>query len=233
MLSIACVECHVDPGLANRLEHKIVALGELKTHLTGDPQFPLAASQLAPIPNERCQKCHRNPVVNKPGFSHAQHAGNRPCVRCHYTAGHSVTTTALAQAGILNPKTAQAAQVQLAALTGGAADLPNHVPVACSDCHRMSETPCQTCHTQPADHAKTTTPACETCHQAGEEFVFTHPTDRSDCQSCHTPAENHFKTEAACTTCHTKPGVDVDIHPHEATRRLRHLPRCSGEASRR
>jgi hypothetical protein len=204
---VGCIQCHVQPGFVARLKHKLVALDEVKMHLTGTPTFPLPDSRIEPVPNSRCQQCHKNPTVNKPGFSHAQHAARRDCVACHFNAGHAVTPAALAAAGILNPATSRGQQIKLAGFGIGAADLPDHISVVCSDCHRMSSTSCQTCHAQPSNHVKTNTTVCATCHAPGEKFVFTHPAGQTDCASCHPTRPDHFETAAECTVCHTKPGV--------------------------
>lgn len=198
--NVACIECHVDTGTLPRLEHKLIALKEVRDHFLGDPRFPLAASALEPIPNERCVHCHQRVVPAIKGLDHARHAAGRACVTCHAQVGHSVSATALATAGVLNAAGARLAEASRTAAPGAGTALPGHVGVACSNCHDMPRTPCAQCHT-PKHKSRG---ACGTCHRPGVRFVFTHP-KRPDCTSCHNAPAKH--RSGTCTTCHTQPGV--------------------------
>ena len=73
--NISCVECHVDVGTVARMQHKVVALKEVATHVTGDYSFP--GNQPPPVPSERCKRCHPNVTLTSTGFSHAEHAKSR------------------------------------------------------------------------------------------------------------------------------------------------------------
>ena len=89
--NIACIECHVDVGTVARMEHKVVALKEVATHVTGDYSFP--GNQPPPVPSERCKRCHPNVTLTSTGFSHAEHAKRGECVMCHTTVGHDVSVS--------------------------------------------------------------------------------------------------------------------------------------------
>jgi len=211
--SVACVECHVDPGPVARVSHKAEAMKELWAHLTGEPRFPLAT--VAAIPNERCVRCHDEIGTGADGFDHAQHASRATCVSCHAKAGHAVSDAALQSAGVFNDS---AKRPRLSSPTAtvdrGKANVAGHVSVSCSRCHDMVKTGCAACHKP--DHANagpaTKTDACDACHTAGPTFDFTHPRGRSDCFSCHArPAEHRHEGE--CSKCHTPAATWSFEHP--------------------
>jgi len=202
---IGCVECHVEPGMVARLQHKTVAMQELWVHVSGEPKFPRV--ETAVVPNERCVRCHES--INTPGFDHAKHAAGRQCQSCHATAGHSVGLPALKAAGVLNVTLSQETTPGPVAVPDqGSANVPGHVPTTCERCHDMARTGCQSCHSP--EH-KNTEPrkiaGCETCHKPGVEFAFAHPTGKLDCGSCHSqPTEKH-DFPGDCASCHTKQGA--------------------------
>lgn len=206
--NVDCVACHVDAGTVERLKHKLVALGELKAHLTGDPLFPL--SEMPEVPDGRCVSCHAEVTSQAAkGFSHDVHAAKGPCVSCHAEAGHEVTTETLAAAGVWSGRVmAAAADTTLPAPGRGSADVTGHVQVACTSCHVLSEVPCSSCHTP--EHVERG--ECATCHLPGAKFVFTHPQDTS-CQTCHdSPKPEHARGQT-CATCHLKPASWAFTHP--------------------
>lgn len=211
--NISCIECHVDSGQVARLKHKVVALGEVATHLRGDTSFPREVQ--ASVPNERCVRCHSKIAVKRTGFDHAVHAKRGPCIQCHADAGHKVTVASLKAAGYYSGLTGAGASSEstTAIVGGGKANLPGHVAVSCSRCHIMSASACSSCHT-PKHPARG---ECTTCHATGAKFAFKHPVDRTDCQTCHTPKATHTKTArptTACATCHKQAGVKWSFsHP--------------------
>lgn len=203
---LACIDCHVNPGLPARFAHKLEALKEVRAHFTGDNKFPRPLP--ANVPDSRCLRCHPNPGPKNPprGFSHADHREKAPCQRCHATAGHDVTTAELKAAGILDPESAASREVlarqglAVAVPGRGVANVPGHVGVACSRCHDMAATRCLSCHQPPSkpNHAGRT--RCVECHKPGRQWAFAHPTG-GNCRECHNPPANHFGSE--CGRCHS------------------------------
>ncbi|NTW28466.1 MAG: hypothetical protein HGA39_03775 [Coriobacteriia bacterium] len=210
----ACVECHVDPGIA-RLTHKFVALGEVISHLRGNYSFPLATPPN--VPDARCARCHPLVTVSIPGFSHDEHEQRGACTMCHMNAGHAVTTADLVAAGIYSgrslPSTGTAGATSI---DGGMADLAGHITVACSRCHVMSKIPCSSCHTASAAH-KGRPKDCSLCHAPGSKFVFTHPVNRTDCATCHTAPASHVTRPTNCAICHQVGAAFVFTHPTART----------------
>lgn len=193
---VDCVDCHVDPGIAAQVSHKAVALQEVYIHFTGDPRFPGAAE----VPDSRCLACHDGGIETAtPGFDHEAHRAGKPCVSCHAGIGHSVTSAALAEAGILDPEAFSAQETARVAEVGaGVANLEGHTTIVCSSCHDLAATGCESCHTPPAQHTDVQT-TCTTCHTTQADWAFQHPADGS-CVDCHaTPAEHYGET---CVTCH-------------------------------
>jgi nitrate/TMAO reductase-like tetraheme cytochrome c subunit len=198
-----CIDCHVNAGFFPRLGHKFIALGEVWAHFTGNTDFPRPVP--ADVPDRRCVKCH--PKVNTTAlpasFSHEMHAKQGPCQMCHATVGHNVTAEALQAAGIYSPANAAlratVTTTGVAAAGGGKANIPGHVPVACSQCHDMAAMGCPSCHKPPHEPRGN----CVLCHAPGPKFAFNHPQTQMPnwqsipCKKCH-PASY---TKVYCT-CH-------------------------------
>jgi nitrate/TMAO reductase-like tetraheme cytochrome c subunit len=208
---VSCVTCHVAPGTTAQYTHKIAALKEVLDHFTTSPKFPTSA---VIVPDSRCTSCHTTlPAKTASGFDHASHLARGTCVSCHTGVGHSVTTTALAAAGILDSATATAAAGADLAHAG-----TSHVAVMCSRCHDLTKT-CEKCHTPPAKHYPA---ACTTCHDPKTPFasgVFDHTSPAAGaCSTCHAKPAGHRATAASCPTCHRKAGVDWSFtHPSSAS----------------
>lgn len=206
-----CIDCHVDPGLANRFAHKFVALQEVYAHFTGDNSFPRVPPPQ--VPEERCRTCHEKVVPKRAAkaFDHAAHETYEPCQTCHARTGHDVSAAALKAAGIFDP--AAAAELARGAVASdavavpgrGKANLPGHKDVICTQCHDMAKTGCPACHTPPSeDHPKDEN--CARCHKPGEKFVFSHPTAGADCSGCHKPPAGDHPAGTDCAGCHKNPG---------------------------
>ncbi len=209
--SVDCVTCHVDPGLAAQVSHKAVALQEVYIHFTQDPTFPGSAE----VPDDRCLSCHGGTI--DPGiadFDHETHRAGKTCVSCHSGVGHTVTSSALADAGILDPAAYSRIQSQKVAEVGsGVANLDGHAPVTCSSCHDLAATGCASCHTEPDQHTTTTAETCLTCHTTDSAWQFSHPTD-TECAECHTAPDGHY--DGTCSSCHdpaTAFAATVFTHP--------------------
>jgi NapC/NirT cytochrome c family, N-terminal region len=214
---VDCVACHVDPGTLDHLEHKAVATKELVDHFTTKPAFPRGD---AVVPDVRCLVCHKD-ILNSTGpkFSHKQHAGTAPCVRCHRDTGHQVSLEALKKAGVLAKSssvasgTGPAASLRSASASGSVvATSAAHVAIPqCTKCHDLDKQKCDTCHKAPAYHFPGD---CATCHKAPGVSFKTVSYDHADptCTSCHTAPAKHRAGQ--CSTCHHNTGTDWKFtHP--------------------
>ena len=209
---VPCVDCHVDSEMTKQLSHKVVALGEVWVHVTGEPTFPMREN--APIPDARCLQCHAD--INEPGyagFSHKDHAAKGPCTDCHDNAGHTVSASDLEAAGILDAERFKVvAEERIATVGKGEANLEGHVDTTCQSCHDMQATGCASCHTP--EHEKQAQ-TCTTCHSPGVKWVFQHPA-KDTCAECHTKPETHTETapDTACAECHAQRGKNwAFAHP--------------------
>jgi nitrate/TMAO reductase-like tetraheme cytochrome c subunit len=212
---LACVECHVDPGVVAHATHKIVALKEVFVHAVGDPEFPLASKRA--IPDSRCTRCHTSlPDRTKNAFEHASHR-SKSCADCHTEVGHSVTVASLAAAGVYAGGGSPGIVAQTVAFVGAGTTLKQHPRVTCSGCHKMSEVECGTCHKLPAGHFRPSTmPSCTLCHRSGgASWAASHPVAAADCALCHdAPTGAKHPTGIQCVNCHPQVGTSFAFrHP--------------------
>lgn len=197
-----CIDCHVDPGFLAQLTHKFTTFSEVWGHFAGYGGFPMAAP--AVVLDTRCTYCHPSVTVKSlpASFSHEQHAKQGPCQMCHPTTGHDVPAQALQAAGIYNAQNEalRARSATSTAATGaGKANIPNHVTVACSQCHDMAAMGCSACHAAPHEPRGD----CQQCHPPGPTFVFQHPpTGMPDSQNI------------ACNLCHPLSYAQVNCTCH-------------------
>ncbi len=200
---VACIECHVDRGLPARFAHKLVALGEVRSHFTGDDKFP--RPEPPNVPSRRCLRCHPNlPATTPNGFPHGRHARKGTCAGCHPKTGHDVKPASLQAAGVYDPRSSSVPTIPvgaIAAVGAGTANVPGHPSVTCSHCHDLAKTGCKRCHT--SQHKPRGD--CLLCHRAGTSWKFVHPNGGVDCATCHKRPSGHTD-DGDCTRCHNRPG---------------------------
>jgi nitrate/TMAO reductase-like tetraheme cytochrome c subunit len=190
-----CIDCHVDPGMARRLEHKFVALNEVYAQFFKNARFP---NYNADVPDARCLRCHPDvptqTTTPTSKFSHVTHLNKGvACAKCHASTGHKVTFVALQNAGLLNTANAPAGLTyvgqELRASQDKPSALPGHKPVPCSSCHDQANLQCSFCHATPANHYGAD---CKSCHRPTVPFAnFVHP-----------PSGEHNYRSRPCAACH-------------------------------
>ena len=98
---IACVTCHIEPGVLNLVKHKIGSMGQLYEHVTNKVPNPVTMPH--PINNEVCEQCHSTMrKVTASGdiiIPHDKHLSQGiKCVACHAGVAHGfVAERGLAQ----------------------------------------------------------------------------------------------------------------------------------------
>jgi cytochrome c-type protein NapC len=90
---IACVQCHIKPGLTNMLTHKVKSLKEVYYHVTGVPKQIVQTEEEA-VSNKNCLQCHsKNRLVTASGDLKVNHKGHIsdgiPCITCHSGVVHA------------------------------------------------------------------------------------------------------------------------------------------------
>jgi hypothetical protein len=204
----ACVQCHVQPGAASRVQYAYHMIFGMGLHLS-----PVGSGPVAGIPDNTCLSCHADvmkKVVMYNGISikHVDCSKGRMCTDCHSDSAHGDAI-----------KWPTVAQMNM-----------------CLDCHNADRvrTSCTTCHAARSMSARLTTgewtvthgpnwkqthgmgnlKTCASCHPPDfcvrchgipmpheVDFLRTHPIPalarRKDCTVCH--------TQGFCDACHRLP----------------------------
>lgn len=92
---IACVQCHIEPGAANLVKHKLNSMTQLYEHLTGKVPNPITMSET--IKNDVCEQCHSTMrQVTASGdiiIPHDKHLKQGiSCIACHAGVAHGFAT---------------------------------------------------------------------------------------------------------------------------------------------
>lgn len=180
---ITCVDCHVNPGLADSLLYNFTLIKRLALTLTHTYTFPI--KPLAQISNEACKECHnmekrRATVTGDLIISHSLHDDlGVDCAKCHSTVTH---------ANIANKKVTYSSDYRRWNETIGQSMMNDNYSIrpdmdVCMRCHQLRKAPlgCEACHYTvmiPEDHknepfkegghgklADSNLVYCDSCHQ--------------------------------------------------------------------
>ncbi len=213
---IACVECHIQPGAANLVKHKIESLNQLYLHLTGTFVTPIAIKD--PIPNSVCEGCHdMTKRVTTPSedikFPHTTHLNkNVQCVTCHGGVVHG----SIEEKGFtaMTDYTKWNAPVGTAYVSGPASKYFTKLQMKdCIQCHQENGAPtsCETCHSKrikPQSHvtvswltlhgpqAEKDIQSCNQCHSVTLKYGAI-PTDNFS-------AKDYARANTFCNGCHSQ-----------------------------
>jgi nitrate/TMAO reductase-like tetraheme cytochrome c subunit len=213
---VACVKCHIKPGTANLIKHKIESASQLYYHFTGSYVTPIEMKEK--IDNSICEQCHdMNKRVTTPSgdikFPHSTHLKQSvDCVACHAGVVHGSIEekgfTAVTDFDSWNLPVGKS-------YTSG--------PVSkyfirltmdqCMNCHKTKNAPqtCETCHSKivkPADHrAKEWTgvhgpkafadiEGCDKCHAITSKYRGMLPQGIT--------IVDYARTNTFCNDCHSK-----------------------------
>lgn len=211
--SISCGACHVESGIKGLVNYEKNLLNNLKKHFNGKYYPPITLK--APIPQERCLKCHttyrkvtpRGDII----IPHDKHrARNIACNECHRGVAHGN----IANRGLTEDKFFEAWNPVMAKNEMGAKNtgLPMQgclechqslgVKTTCEDCHGVIKKPVS--HVQPdfaAGHGKKARDSlkeCNTCHSFSKTYVSNDASESLD------PVGNYARENNFCTSCHLK-----------------------------
>jgi len=198
---IACVDCHMEPGVINIMVEKVVATKHLYAYLSGHYEEEKPIKMKHELPSHLCEQCHS---VTTRNFTlsgdlivpHEKHGvAGVSCVKCHSgvahgnIAGRAVTTGDLSAWGDAEGQENMAAEYV-----------------------RPDMDTCVACHLNPASFGvkgfEKVTWACEACHSN----IFTPKTHQSAAwlSSHGIDAASDLK---GCVTCHAvgnEPGYSAD-----------------------
>ena len=236
---VACIECHISPGIFNMVKTKINALNEVYVHFTDNKSFKEIEQGIkARVPDENCKRCHQdtqNLVVYHSLKITLKDHWNRgtSCVVCHSRVVHGP------RAEYKNTPTME----------------------TCRKCHDGKQAPeqCSVCHVTLGVRApisfdpqwvvahkmdvQQNEKTCKKCHQ--QDF----------CNGCHTSAKPHQadwfpihnleakKNSEKCLVCHKERycqdcheirrehSLDwINIHKNEAKKNIENCDKCHKEA---
>ncbi len=207
---VACVTCHVAPGLAPALKHKLASWKQVYDHVTKKYYLPIQMG--GSIPNETCEQCHTTVRHVTPSgdikIPHDKHlAKGLTCIKCHPGVAHG--TIAERQVTIDGDFARWTATVGRENMARGFLVLKMD---QCVSCHKDNKGPltCESCHQEivrPPTHGQVSwvnagehgraayqdVQACNKCHsntlsfktQRSSDQVASYARNNTYCVQCH------------------------------------------------
>ncbi|MHB9093900.1 MAG: cytochrome c3 family protein [Eubacteriales bacterium] len=200
---IACVDCHMEPGVVNILLEKMVATKHLYTYLTNGYEEEMPLHMKRELPSHLCEQCHsiKTRTFTLSGDLKDPHEYHEKvgvgCVKCHSGVAH----------GNIAGRAATKAGDDLAAWNdedGKKNMIKEYV--------RPDMDTCVSCHLNPAKYGvkniKSVSWSCETCHKS----IFTPKTHTVPTwlNTHGLDAENDLKTCVSCHAMGVKPTYAAD-----------------------
>jgi len=188
---IACVDCHMEPGVVNIMIEKVMATKHLVDYLKGDYEKHLPIKMKHELPSHLCEQCHsvktRNFTLSGDLIVPHEKHGEKGvgCVKCHSGVAHgNIAGRAATKTGDLGAWTDEDGKKNM---------IPEYV--------RPDMDVCVDCHITPAKYGvkgvESVTWSCEACHRdintpkshRAPVWLQTHGLDAAkelkDCVSCH------------------------------------------------
>ncbi|MDA8441356.1 MAG: NapC/NirT family cytochrome c [Peptococcaceae bacterium] len=213
---IACVDCHIAPGIGNLIKDKLHAMVQVYQHVTHTYSSPIKYPwDEETIPNLVCLQCHSANRQYSPSgdiiIPHDKHiAKGVLCINCHKGVTHGmISERGVSKASVIpfdDWTVALAAKEMVPTYSSPRMD-------TCIACHvqRGEPTNCTTCHSQigiPASHrnmpnwldnhgiqAEKDIKVCDKCHSYG----FLNPG-----QDQNLTVDQYARENVFCLNCHTK-----------------------------
>lgn len=209
-LQVACVDCHIKPGLGNLIVHKVAAVKELYLYFTGTYDRPIKMAH--ELEDVICTKCHSSNREYTPSgdliIPHSKHAAKEvKCVECHSGVAHgNIVARNLTVEGSYEVWTGDYGKQQMGQ------EYTEPKMNTCLECHinRKITQACEACHTSislPDDHkaknwgtihgllAKTDLDYCNKCHSYSIEAKDIPSKD---------PVIRYARGNMFCYDCHQK-----------------------------
>ncbi len=227
---IACVDCHIPPGVTAEFRKKFEAMSMVASYVTGT----YGTNPWAEVEDESCLECHERRLLggqemfgsllfdHRPHLAELRRGKRLRCTSCHSQIVQGSHITVTASTCILCHFKGQA---------------PNQGTARCELCHQLPQTvvdtegvrfdhgdverfgmECQACH-QPAraDEGRVPEERCLVCHNQPDRLAEfdetdllhqTHVTDHKvECTNCHLEIEHvqprHLEpAQTGCAACH-------------------------------
>lgn len=205
---VACVTCHIQPGLGSFVRHKVQALNQVYRHFTGTYSPPI---RWRDPDSSTCLLCHQ-PDAERRGsrdvhLAHARHAqAGIACLECHSGVAHgTIAERHETSDGDFQRWTPDLAREQMARSNRVSGERQ------CLNCHAREQLSrsCRSCHigpVRPADHLGAGWTAWEHGTAARQRLAT--------CQECHSgtlspvkvasgdPVTAYTRSNVFCFACH-------------------------------
>lgn len=190
---IACTECHIPPGVANLMIHKVYAMKELYHYVFELYPNPIITTK--PISSDVCSKCHsidnRNWTYSGDLIMpHARHMDSDKaeieCISCHYGVAHGkISRRGVAKEG--DPESLHGGDLKAwTAQDGVNQTIHEYVKADMDDCIA--------CHVEKGQTMK-----CEACHQT----IKTPDNHYPEKQWLPVHGKDAQKNVGVCVSCHS------------------------------
>lgn len=209
---IACVSCHVKPGIVNTVIHKVKSMELVYYHFSGSYTTPIALTE--EIDNVQCEQCHdMSTRVLRPSvdlkFDHTQHLDkNVKCIECHSGVAHgSIEENGATAMGDFEKWNVQIGKAYVS--SPNSRNFTNPTMDQCLDCHKAQNVSasCNTCHNKLSTPESHNTPIWLTTHgkEAAKGF--------NTCETCHSKTvtttvyknatlTDYVRANSFCKNCH-------------------------------
>lgn len=229
---LACVACHVEPGVLTKVKYKLVTVKELVAALTGN--YGIAIISTTPIPDATCTQCHdmNTRKVTPSGdliIPHSEHTqAGVSCTECHTGIAHGniaeKRATFITDYGKWDESTGKSFMSDVKSIR------PNMD--VCLNCHKVRKEPlnCSACHTTsmtPSTHKKEAfkngghgelaskdIKYCDSCHSymskepvevsKGNSSAFQQFLAKDNGKPATISASDYAKANTFCKDCHGK-----------------------------
>ena len=253
---VACVACHVEPGVLTKVKYKLITLEEVFASLTGN--YGIAIISTTPIPNATCTQCHdmNTRKVTPSGdliIPHSKHTlAGVSCTECHTGIAHGniaeKRVTFTTDYGKWDDSVGKSIM----------SDLKNIRPYmdVCMTCHKVRNAPinCGACHNTsmiPSYHnteafkngghgvmAAKDIKVCDACHSymskdpvevsKGNASAFQQFLTKDNGKPATMSASDYSKVNTFCKNCHGKrpPSHTVDFKQTHGVLANQNKDRC-------
>lgn len=229
---LACVVCHVEPGVMKKVEYKLVNIKEWIAILTGD--YGIVITSTTPIPDATCTQCHdmNTRKVSPSGdliIPHSKHAESGvSCTLCHTGTAHG---NIVEKQVTFRTDYAKWDDTIAKSIMSDVKNIRPDMDV-CMNCHKLRKASlsCKACHTTsmlPSNHndeafkngahgqlAAKDIKACDACHSymstvpvvvsKGKDSAIQKFISKDNAKVATMSVSDYAKANTFCKACHAK-----------------------------